>query len=104
MYQVYEHLAAQGLAPKLYGYTKVDGIPTAYIIEYLDLSKWETLYRFMNGRPVVLSCTDLWKVLEDIVRALKSKNYIYSNLWPNNIMIHKDLSKQPLSLIVVDYN
>ena len=30
--QVHEHLAAKGLAPKLYGYVKVDGAPTAYIV------------------------------------------------------------------------
>ena len=52
----------------------------------------------------VLSHTELQKAFEDIVRALKSKNYIHGDIWPNNIMIHKDLSKQLLGLIVVDYD
>ena len=102
--QVHKHLAAKGLAPKLYGYAKVDGAPTAYVMEYLDPSEWETLHRFMNASSTVLSCTELWKALEDIVRALKSKNYVHDDLQPNNIMICKDMSKQPLGLIVVDYN
>jgi len=102
--QVHEHLAAKGLAPKLYGYTKVDGAPTAYVMEYLDPSEWETLHRFMNASSTVLSRTELRKALEDIVRALKSNNYVHGDLRPNNIMIRKDLSKQPLGLMVVDYD
>ena len=102
--QVHEHLAVKGLAPKLYGYAKVDGAPTAYVMEYLDPSEWETLHRFMNASSTVLSRTELRKALEDIVRALKSKNYVHGDLRPNNIMIHKDLSKQPLDLMVIDYD
>ena len=102
--QVHEHLAAKGLAPKLYGYAKVDGAPTAYVMEYLDPSEWETLHRFMNASSTVLSRTELRKALEDIVRALKSKNYVHGDLRPNNIMICKDMSKQPLGLMVVDYD
>jgi len=102
--QVHEHLAAKGLAPKLYGYAKVDGAPTAYVMEYLDPSEWETLHRFMNASSTVLSRTELRKALEDIVRALKSKNYVHGDLRPNNIVIRKDLSKQPLDLKVIDYD
>ena len=102
--QVHEHLAAKGLAPKLYGYAKVDGAPTAYVMEYLDPSEWKTLHRFMNASSTVLSRTELRKALEGIVRALKSKNYVHGDLRPNNIMIHKDLLKQPLGLMVVDYD
>jgi len=97
-------LAAKGLAPKLYGYAKVDGAPTAYVMEYLDPSEWKTLHRFMNPSSTVLSRTELRKALEDIVRALKSKNYVHGDLRPNNIMIHKDLLKQPLGPMVVDYD
>ena len=102
--QVHEHLATKGLAPKLYGYAKVDGAPTAYVMEYLDPSEWETLHRFMNASSAVLSRTELRKALEDIVRALESKNYVHGDLRPNNIMIRKDLSKQSLGLMVVDYD
>jgi len=97
-------LAAKGLAPKLYGYAKVDGAPTAYVMEYLDRSEWETLHRFMNASSIVLSRAELRKALEDIVSALKSKNYVHGDLRPNNIMIRKDLSKQPLGLMVVDFD
>jgi len=90
---VHEHLVAKELAPNLYGYTKMDGTPTAYVMEYLDPSEWETLYRSMNENSTVLFCTELQKALEDIVSALKSKNYIHNDLQPNNIMIYKDLLK-----------
>jgi len=102
--QVHEHLAAKGLASKLYGYAKVDSAPTAYIIEYLDPSKWETLYMFMTKSSTVLSHTELRKALERIVDALRSKNYVHGDLRPNNIMIWKNLSKQPLDLMVIDYD
>ena len=102
--QVHEHLAAKGLAPKLYGYAKVDGAPTAYIMEYLDPSEWETLHMFMTKSSTVLSHTELRKALEGIVDALRSKNYVHGDLRPNNIMIRKNLSKQPLDLMVIDYD
>ena len=97
-------MVAKGLALKLYGYAKVDSASTAYVMEYLDPSEWETLHRFMNASSTVLSHTKLRKALEDIVRALKSKNYVHGDLRPNNIMIRKDLSKQPLDLKVIDYD
>jgi len=65
----------------------VDGASTAYVMEYLDLFEWETLDRFINTSSIVLSCTELQKVPEAIISALKSKNYVYGNLWPNNIII-----------------
>jgi len=78
--QVHEHLAAKGLALKLYSYAKVDGTPTAYIMEYLDPSKWETLHMFMTKSSTVLFHTELWKALEDIIDTLRSKNYIHGDL------------------------
>ena len=63
-------------------------------MEYLDQSEWETLNRFMNTSSIVLSCTELQKVSKAIVSVLKFKNYVYGDLWPNNIMIWKDLPKQ----------
>jgi len=71
---------AKGLAPKLYGYAKVNGVPTAYIMEYLDLSEWKTLYIFMTKSFTVLSHTELWKALERIVDALRFKNYVHGDL------------------------
>jgi len=63
-------------------------------MEYLDRSEWEALDRFMNTSSTVLSRTELRKAPEAIVSALKSKNYVYGDLWPHNIMIYKDLLKQ----------
>jgi len=58
----------------------------------------------MNENSTVLSYTELQKALEDIVSTLKSKNYIHNDLQPNNIMIYKDLLKQPLDLMVINYD
>jgi len=63
-------------------------------MEYLDRSEWETLNIFMNTSSIVLSRAELRKALEDIVSALKSKNYVHGDLRANNIMIQKDLSKR----------
>ena len=47
---VHKHMADIGLAPKLYGYAEVKGAPTAYVMEYLDLSVWQTLSTFETQR------------------------------------------------------
>ena len=68
------------LSDWLWSYIQVDRESTAYVMEYLDWSEWETLDIFMNTSPIVLSSTELQKVPEVIVSALKSKNYIHSDL------------------------
>ena len=44
--EVYEHMAKNKLAAKLYGYAEVEGAPN--VVEYLDLSIWQTLYQLFK--------------------------------------------------------
>ena len=98
---VQEHLAAHGLASKLYSTVKVDGAPTAYIMEYLDLSAWKTLHQFLMSNAAALSHGPLEKALQNIVDWLKD---IHGDLRTNNIMIQKDSPCESPDLRVVDFD
>ena len=52
---VHKHMADNGLAPKLYGYAEVEGVPTAYVMEYLDPSIWQTLYQLSKPKKNSIS-------------------------------------------------
>ena len=102
---VHEHLAAHGLAPKLYSSAKVDGAPTAYIMEYLDPSTWQALRQFLEsdaGEDLVRS--QLRKALENIITVLELKKYVHGDLRANNIMIRKDSPRESPDLRVVDFD
>ena len=98
------HLAAHGLAPKLYSTVKVDGAPTAYIMEYLDPSAWQTLHQFLMSNAAALGHGPLEKVLQNIVDRLKDKKYVHGDLRTNNIMIRKDSPRECPDLRVVDFD
>jgi len=78
-----------GLAPKLYGYAEVEGIPTAYVMEYLALSIWQTLYQLSkhNKKLNKPTANQLRGALQEIIAALDEKKYVHSDLRSNNIMI-----------------
>jgi len=101
---VQEHLAAHGLAPKLYSTVKVDSTPTAYIMKYLDPSAWQTLYQFLMSNAAALSHGPLEKALRNIVDWLKDEKYIHGDLCTNNIMIRKDSPCKCPDLRVVDFD
>ena len=101
---VHEHLAAHGLAPKLYSSARVDGAPTAYIMEYLDPSTWQALHRYLEsdaGADIVLS--QLRKALENIITVLELKKYVHGDLRAN-IMIRKDSPRDAPDLRIVDFD
>ena len=66
---IQRHLAAHGLAPKLYGTVKVEGAPTAYIMEYLDPTAWQTLHQFLISNAAALGHGPLEKALRNTVPA-----------------------------------
>ena len=101
---VQEHLAAHGLAPKLYSTVEVDGAPTAYIMEYLDPSAWQTLHQFLMSNAAALGHGPLEKALRNIVDRLKDKKYVHGDLRTNNIMIRKDSPRESPDLRVVDFD
>jgi len=52
-------MAKKGFTPKLYGYTEVEGAPTAYIMEYLDPCAWQTLHQFLKSDATAVDRTQL---------------------------------------------
>ena len=69
---IHKFLADIGLAPKLYGCAEVDSAPTAYVMEYLDPSTWQTLYQFDSTKTKVVD-PKLWTALNTITKTLQSK-------------------------------
>jgi len=74
-------MADNGLAPKLYGYAEVKGIPTAYIIEYLDPSIWQALYQLLKSKkkPRKPMVSQLQGALQEIITVLDEKSYVHSD-------------------------
>jgi len=75
-------MADNGLAPKLYGYAEVQGAPTAYVMEYLDLSLWQTLYQLSKSKkkPRKPTVSQLRGALQEIITVLDEKSYVHGNL------------------------
>ena len=69
---IHKYLADIGLAPKLYGYVEVGSAPTAYVMEYLDPSTWQTLYQFDSTKAKVVD-PKLRTALNAITKTLESK-------------------------------
>ena len=103
---VHKHMADKGLAPKLYGYAEVKGAPTAYVMEYLDPSVWQTLYQLSKpkDKPNKPMTNQLQDALEKIIAALDEKKYVHGDLRSNNIMIRTDVMDKSVDLKVVDFD
>ena len=103
---VHKHMADNGLAPKLYGYAEVKGAPTAYVMEYLDPSVWQTLYQLSKSKkkPRKPTVSQLRGALQEIITVLDEKSYVHSDLRSNNIMIRTDMMDKPVELKVVDFD
>ena len=103
---VHKHMADNGLAPKLYGYAEVEGVPTAYVMEYLDPSIWQTLYQLSKPKKKLNKPTanQLRGALQEIIAALDEKKYVHGDLRSNNIMIRTDVMDKSVELKVVDFD
>ena len=110
---IQRHLAAHGLSPKLYGTVKVDGAPTAYIMEhldhpyimeYLDPSAWQTLHQFLMSNAAALGHGPLEKALRNIVARLEDEKYVHGDLRTDNIMIRKDSPRESPDFRVVNFD
>ena len=99
---VHKHMADNGLAPELYGYAEMEGAPTAYIMEYLDPSVWQTLHEFLKYNAV--DRTQLQEAVDGIIEKLESKNYVHGDLRSNNIMIRTDVKEKSVDLRVIDFD
>jgi len=72
--EVHKYLTDNGLAPKMYGCAEVDGAPTAYVMEYLDTSTWQTLYQFFDSTKAKVVDLQPRTALNTIIKTLESKN------------------------------
>jgi len=99
-------MADTGLAPKLYGYAEVKGAPTAYVIEYLNPSVWQTLYQLLKpeDKPSKPTTNQLKDALEKIIAVLDEKKYVHGDLRSNNIMIRTDVMDKSVDLNVIDFD
>ena len=101
---VHKHMADNGLAPKLYGYAEVKGAPTAYVMEYLDPSTWQTLHEFLKSNATAVDRTRLQKAVDGIIKKLELKNYVHGDLRSSNIMIRTDVKEKSVDLRVIDFD
>ena len=103
---VHKHMADNGLAPKLYGYAEVKDVPTAYVMEYLDPSIWQTLHQLSKpkNKPNKPTGNQLRGTLQKIIAALDEKKYVHGDLRSNNIMIRTDVMDKSVELKVVDFD
>ena len=101
---VHEYMAKNKLAPKLYGYAKADGAPTAYVMEYLDPPTWQTLYQFFESDTTAMDPTQLQAAVESILKTLDSKDYVHGDLRTNNIMIRTDVIEECVDIKVIDFD
>ena len=99
-------MADNGLALKLYGYPEVKGAPTAYVMEYLDPSVWQTLYQLSKSKnkPRKPTVSQLRGALQEIITALDEKSYVHGDLRSNNIMIRTDVMDKSVDLRVIDFD
>ena len=93
---VHRLLASHDLAPKLYGQMRVEGAPTAYVMEALG-SSWETLYDVLQkskeGCKSKLGPDHKEGVrlsLKLVLDLLQCSGFVHGDLRPNNIMVHVD--------------
>ena len=86
----------------MYGFAKMDGAPTTYIMEYLDPSFWQTLYEFLQSDAAAL--VQLQDALRKIVARLQSKEYVHGDLRTNHIMICTNSPRGSPELKVIDFD
>jgi len=102
--EVHRFLGTKHLAPALYGYSKVDGVPIAYIMEYLDPSEWSTLHELIHFGDALPSDARLRGGLRSVVGALESGSYVHGDLRPNNFMVGIDEATEEIEVKVIDFD
>ncbi|OBZ78364.1 hypothetical protein A0H81_02639 [Grifola frondosa] len=105
---VHRRLASRGFAPILYGYSRLDGAPTAYVMEYLG-SDWMSLFEFERGVGAgifkdAVSSKDTQAALKNAIRTtldeilafMAKEDIVHGDLRPNNIMMQVDEETKPV--------
>lgn len=102
-YEAHRIAAESGFAPKLYGVAKLDGAPSAYIMEFLsEKSGWEPL-RYLFSRLSTPSHFEKLGVEIDKFRSLLEKhNLVHGDLRANNTLVR--VQGESVELRVLDWN
>ena len=87
--EVHHLLAERSLAPTLHAYSKVEGAPTAYIMEYLDPSSWKPL----SGVSLHPDSAALIQAeIEKVLKILQKNGAVHGDLRSPNIMVNVSLT------------
>jgi serine/threonine protein kinase len=96
-------LAKAGFAPALYGMAKVQGAPTAYIMDYLSpRDGWKTLHEHAKQHNDVKS--HILAPLGSLLAEMEKHNIVHGDFRPNNIMIRRKEAGDDYELKVVDFD
>ncbi|RXW12319.1 hypothetical protein EST38_g13535 [Candolleomyces aberdarensis] len=102
---VHRALAKVGLAPLLLGISSLEGVPHAYVIEYLCPSEWVMLSELEN--LLLLGHKQaIYNALESIIDVLQKGKYVHGDLRESNIMINQARLKQEgrVSIKLIDFD
>jgi serine/threonine protein kinase len=96
-------LANAGFAPALHGMVKVEGAPTAYVMDYLSpYDGWKSLHEHSRQHHDVKS--HILAPLEHLFAEMKKHNIVHGDLRPNNIMIRRKEAEDDYELKVIDFD
>ena len=117
---VHQKLAANGLAPQLYGFKHLKGAPAAYVIEYLtppspQTGGWMTLYNFACNLRGPLARRDkdaIWRALDRVLTVLEGDMFVHGDLRSNHVMLKVEEngrlefspSGQDINMRIVDFD
>ena len=97
-------VARAGYAPSLIGIARVEGAPTAYIIEYLPPDKgWKTLYEYAEDHQLEDILSSINEPLGPLLEMMKQESIVHGDLRPNNIMVNTSTPGK-LEIKIVDSN
>ena len=87
---VHRLLAEHDFAPILHAHSSPEGVPSAYIMEYLEPSSWTTLFEY-STLPNALTSTAaaaIHRSLDKILSILENNSKVHGDFRSVNIMVH----------------
>lgn len=88
---VHRLLATHSLAPVLYAYSCPEGAPRAYVMEYLQPSSWQTLFRYAVSSGISgtsESAASIQRSLDKVLDILEKNGKVHGDLRSANIMVN----------------
>jgi serine/threonine protein kinase len=101
--EAHKILAKAEFAPALYGTAKVQGAPTAYVMEYLSPNDgWKTLHEHARQHGDVKS--HILAPLRLIFAEMEKHDIVHGDFRPNNIMIRRKGAGDDYELRIIDFD